>query len=39
MHPCIHAAVKYASAKYLDELPTSGDDTGRAFRDLQLVRE
>ena len=31
--------VKYASAKYLDELPTSGDESGRAFRDLELEAE
>ncbi len=28
--------VKLASARYLDGLPTSGDRTGRAFRDLEL---
>jgi fumarate hydratase, class I len=28
--------VKLASAGYLDRLPTTGDDTGRAFRDLDL---
>ncbi len=28
--------VKLASAKYLDELPTSGSEGGRAFRDLDL---
>ncbi len=28
------AAVKKASAGYYDNLPTSGDDSGRAFRDL-----
>lgn len=28
--------VKLASAKYLDSLPTSGNDQGRAFRDLEL---
>ena len=28
--------VKLASARYLDQLPTSGNDQGRAFRDLQL---
>jgi fumarate hydratase class I len=28
--------VKYASAKYLDTLPTTGDENGRAFRDLEL---
>ncbi|GLY28602.1 fumarate hydratase [Kineosporia sp. NBRC 101731] len=27
---------KYASAKYLDNLPTSGSATGHAFRDLDL---
>ncbi len=27
---------KYASAKYLDELPTSGSPSGHAFRDLDL---
>ncbi|MCD5315276.1 fumarate hydratase [Kineosporia babensis] len=27
---------KYASAKYLDNLPTSGSPTGHAFRDLDL---
>jgi fumarate hydratase class I len=27
--------VKLASAKYLDELPTSGNEHGRAFRDLE----
>ena len=26
--------VKYASAKYLDTLPTTGNDAGRAFRDV-----
>jgi fumarate hydratase class I len=31
--------VKLASTKYLDTLPTSGDATGRAFRDVQLERE
>ena len=29
------AAVKKASAHYYDNLPTAGDDTGRAFRDLE----
>ncbi len=29
-------AVKLASAKYLDKLPTSGNDGGRAFRDVEL---
>lgn len=28
--------VKLASAKYYDELPTSGNDLGRAFRDIEL---
>lgn len=28
--------VKLASAKYYDELPTSGNDHGRAFRDIEL---
>lgn len=28
--------VKLASAKYLDELPTSGNEHGRAFRDLEM---
>lgn len=27
---------KYASAKYLDALPTHGDDTGHGFRDLEM---
>jgi len=31
--------VKLASAKELDELPTSGDNTGRAFRDVVLEAE
>ena len=31
--------VKLASTKYYDELPTSGNDHGRAFRDLQLEKE
>ena len=26
---------KYASARYLDHLPTTGDETGRGFRDLE----
>ncbi len=29
-------AVKLASAGYLDELPTSGNEDGRAFRDLEM---
>jgi len=28
--------VKLASTKYLDELPTSGNEHGRAFRDLEM---
>ena len=35
-------AVKLASCRYYDDLPTSGDSTGRAFRDLeweQIVME
>ena len=28
--------VKLASTKYYDSLPTSGDETGRAFRDVEL---
>lgn len=32
---CLKAA-KYASAKYLDNLPTQGDITGHAFRDVEL---
>ena len=31
--------VKLASAKYLDNLPTSGNEHGRAFRDLELEAE
>ncbi|NRB16428.1 MAG: fumarate hydratase C-terminal domain-containing protein [Rhodobacteraceae bacterium] len=31
--------VKLASTKELDDLPTTGDQTGRAFRDLQLEGE
>jgi hypothetical protein len=27
--------VKLASARYLDNLPTTGDENGRAFRDLE----
>ncbi|MBQ0096594.1 MAG: fumarate hydratase, partial [Bacteroidales bacterium] len=30
--------VKLASAKYYDTLPTSGDDTGRAFRDVAIEK-
>ena len=28
--------VKLASARYLDDLPTAGNDGGQAFRDLEL---
>ena len=28
--------VKLASIKYYDSLPTTGDETGRAFRDIDL---
>lgn len=31
--------VKLASCHYLDTLPTEGDKTGRAFRDLELEKE
>ncbi|QTA91726.1 fumarate hydratase [Desulfonema magnum] len=31
--------VKLASAKYLDDLPTKGNDLGHAFRDLELEAE
>ena len=31
--------VKLASTKYYDNLPTTGDETGRAFRDLALEEE
>ena len=31
--------VKLASAKYLDHLPTTGNEHGRAFRDVQLEQE
>ncbi len=30
---------KYASARYLDSLPTSGNALGRGFRDLELEKE
>jgi len=30
--------VKLASTHYYDELPTSGDETGRAFRDVELEK-
>lgn len=32
-------AVKLASAKYLDNLPTTGNDGGRAFRDVELEQK
>lgn len=31
--------VKLASTKYLDELPTVGNDHGQAFRDIELEKE
>ena len=31
--------VKLASAKYLDHLPTTGNEHGRAFRDIELEKE
>ena len=31
--------VKLATCRYLDELPTSGDETGRAFRDVEMEEE
>ncbi|MFU0841928.1 MAG: Fumarate hydratase class I, aerobic [Burkholderia sp.] len=31
--------VKLASTKYYDALPTTGDETGRAFRDLELEKK
>ena len=31
--------VKLASTKYLDRLPTTGNDQGRAFRDLDMERQ
>lgn len=31
--------VKLASAKYLDNLPTKGNDEGQAFRDIELEKE
>ena len=31
--------VKLASAKYLDELPTSGSPDGRAFRDIEMEKK
>src|SRR3954466_172534 len=35
---CLKVA-KYASAKYLDSLPTSGNELGRGFRDVDLERQ
>ncbi|GHF23992.1 fumarate hydratase class I [Kordiimonas sediminis] len=32
------ATVKKASARYMDNLPTEGDATGRAFRDLEMEK-
>jgi len=32
-------AVKLASAKYLDNLPTAGNEQGQAFRDIELESE
>jgi fumarate hydratase class I len=31
--------VKLASARYLDDLPTTGNEHGRAFRDLELEKQ
>lgn len=31
-------AVKLATTHYLDDLPTTGDDSGRAFRDIDLEK-
>jgi len=31
--------VKLASCKYYDALPTTGDETGRAFRDIELEKQ
>ena len=31
--------VKLASTHYYDELPTTGDETGRAFRDIELEKQ
>lgn len=31
--------VKLASTKYYDSLPTNGDETGRAFRDVELEKQ
>ncbi len=35
---CLKTA-KYASAHYLDDLPTSGDMSGHGFRDVELEKE
>jgi fumarate hydratase class I len=35
---CLKVA-KYATAKYLDTLPTSGNELGRGFRDVELEQE
>jgi fumarate hydratase class I len=35
---CLKVA-KYASAKYLDTLPTTGNELGRGFRDVELEQE
>ncbi|MEY2446603.1 MAG: fumarate hydratase, class [Acidimicrobiaceae bacterium] len=35
---CLKVA-KYASAKYLDSLPTSGNELGRGFRDVELEQQ
>src|SRR5947207_8785525 len=32
-------AAKYASARYLDTLPSSGDGTGHGFRDLEMEKK
>lgn len=31
--------VKLASTHYYDSLPTTGDETGRAFRDIELEKQ
>ena len=31
--------VKLASTHYYDNLPTTGDETGRAFRDIELEKQ
>ena len=35
---CLKVA-KYASAKYLDSLPTTGNELGRGFRDVELEQQ